>query len=78
MRYALKHDDGNHRDLDCVVTLSKTAPVRNMLEAIEKFHGVRMQQDEEPVLANTHEVGLLAPVRREPCENLGQIPTPRV
>jgi hypothetical protein len=60
MQYELKHgrdDDGNHRDPDCVVTLSKTAPVRNMFEAIERFHGLRMQQDEEPVLANTHEVG---------------------
>ena len=49
MQYELKHgrdDDGNLRDPDCVVTLSKTAPVRNMFEAIEKFHGVRMQQDE--------------------------------
>ena len=60
MQYELKHgreDDGNHYDLDCVVTLSKTAPVRNMFEAIEKFHGVRMQLHEGPVLANTHEVG---------------------
>ena len=48
MQYELKHgrdDDGNHRDPDCVVTLSKTAPVRNMFEAIERFHGLRMQQE---------------------------------
>jgi hypothetical protein len=60
MQYDLKHgpdDHGNHSDPDCVVTLSNTALVRNMFEAIEKFHGVRMQQHEEPVLANTHEVG---------------------